>query len=1361
MSKIYSMRTFVLFIRYCAVFVFMSFAGTISGQSLACNGGVNISMDSNCEVIMSSKHILKGPDANADSTGFILTIKNHDGTFPNDLMVKPHPDGTFRPGYRGVLIKFSHPGEYVVSVQRISDGVNCWGNLRIEDKLLPFTRECPCSELSNPLDEKCFFNCSSVGLVLNSDSITQIAGINPVFVDNCSDTGKVTFEDVLTPDTICGGWIITRTWKTLVSDFHGDNILKDLNCVQKFVFKSTGPDPILPPSKKVVVRCGIDTDPKSLRTYFSDTTYFFNPDPDTALVRAYPTLPDTVNGKVLIRPIGLGLLSEGSVDNYCKITATYTDSPIIPQCADIGYKFVRTWHIIDWCTNETKDPLTQIIKVMDNEPPFFKIKDTIDVTSTNPWSCDSDILVPAPDTMFDNCADLSQITWLAFVKINGQKIIADASNGYQLDGIGRGTYKVTYEVTDLCKNTLSDDAVIVIKDEVKPVALSKKQIKITFSSFQGECVAKVFPYNVDAGSFDACDSRLDYAIRRFGTKDPFGPFVKFTSLDLDDITPGGTAFGEVIIELKVTDEDGNFNIAWTTVILEDKNTDVTKDCGPDNISTDCTVPLQEAIDQYLPIVILDGCEKRNLEVNPRIRYSDVSNKCNTGNAVVDYFIEGSDDTLCTKTFHLGDDDDFQIFWPGSEITVTCDVTDFPDPVIINGNCNQAFPTETIREFTVPPGLGYCKKIIRTITVIDWCTYQPNTGDSTGIYRFVQTIKVKDLDGPVISCEDLELDAGDDCKASGFFVNASGSDSGLCADNLTWYAAIDGDGDGIYEIDLTPIPNSDETVTARVDSSLMAGVHNLRWRAIDDCGNSDEVICTITVTDNKPPSPNCIAVVSTATMNTNGTATIWAKDFDPQGSSTDNCDQDLTYSFSETDPGVPSLTFTCADLIDGVSALIDLKVYVWDDSGNKDFCSVRLRIDDNSNTCPNSNQTASAVISGMIATTFGDRLESAEVISTMMNGSQQAKSMTNLEGEFVFSDHSLMMDYEIGATKEDPFLNGVSTVDLILIQRHILGLSLLDDPYKVIAADVNDDARVSALDLVMLRNLILGRITELPHGKSWKFIDAAQTFSEIDRPWPLWESIYVNELFDDQEHQDFIAVKLGDINGNAIVNSLVTSRSRSAQRVQLPVEDKRVKEGDRVSFSLDMDQLQAVYGMQFELQLNDGQWIGIDENTLGIKEHHLRVEEQYLKLSWNSSLPVNHSPGLNLSFVADKDGMLSEFIEIVDEDFEAQVYFDESIQIADLELKFYETLNDGFQLFQNVPNPFSTNTSISFIIPEKGNVDFAVFDVTGRQVFAFSDNYDSGRHEIVVDDSILERKGVYYYQLSYGNMIATKKMISID
>ena len=76
-------------------------------------------------------------------------------------------------------------------------------------------------------------------------------------------------------------------------------------------------------------------------------------------------------------------------------------------------------------------------------------------------------------------------------------------------------------------------------------------------------------------------------------------------------------------------------------------------------------------------------------------------------------------------------------------------------------------------------------------------------------------------------------------------------------------------------------------------------------------------------------------------------------------------------------------------------------------------------------------------------------------------------------------------YTVIATKNGASLDGISTYDLVLISRHILGLEALT-PWKVLAADINCNGSVTAFDIVTARKLILGIDTSLPCNK-WRFV----------------------------------------------------------------------------------------------------------------------------------------------------------------------------------------------------------------------------------------------------------------------------------
>lgn len=117
-------------------------------------------------------------------------------------------------------------------------------------------------------------------------------------------------------------------------------------------------------------------------------------------------------------------------------------------------------------------------------------------------------------------------------------------------------------------------------------------------------------------------------------------------------------------------------------------------------------------------------------------------------------------------------------------------------------------------------------------------------------------------------------------------------------------------------------------------------------------------------------------------------------------------------------------------------------------------------------------------------------------------------------------------------------NGVSTFDLILITKHILGVQPLSNPYYRIAADVNGSQHISTQDVIAIRRVILGLDNTFPNNVNWRYIIDSYEFPNPQNPWqePFPESIEFHDYPDCSDwRQGFIVVKIGDVNGSVIVN----------------------------------------------------------------------------------------------------------------------------------------------------------------------------------------------------------------------------------
>ena len=84
----------------------------------------------------------------------------------------------------------------------------------------------------------------------------------------------------------------------------------------------------------------------------------------------------------------------------------------------------------------------------------------------------------------------------------------------------------------------------------------------------------------------------------------------------------------------------------------------------------------------------------------------------------------------------------------------------------------------------------------------------------------------------------------------------------------------------------------------------------------------------------------------------------------------------------------------------------------------------------------------------------------------------------------------------------------------------------------------------------------------------------------------------------------------------------------------------------------------------------------------------------------------------------------------------------------------------YKLHQNYPNPFNPKTKISFDIPKSSNVKLIIYDISGKELGTFINEFQSaGTHSFIVDGSVLS-SGVYFYKLIAGDFSDIKKMILV-
>jgi hypothetical protein len=98
-------------------------------------------------------------------------------------------------------------------------------------------------------------------------------------------------------------------------------------------------------------------------------------------------------------------------------------------------------------------------------------------------------------------------------------------------------------------------------------------------------------------------------------------------------------------------------------------------------------------------------------------------------------------------------------------------------------------------------------------------------------------------------------------------------------------------------------------------------------------------------------------------------------------------------------------------------------------------------------------------------------------------------------------------------------------------------------------------------------------------------------------------------------------------------------------------------------------------------------------------------------------------------------------------------------ITDVE-KENDEIPTEFVLKQNYPNPFNPSTTITFSIPNEDLVSLKVFNSLGEEVAEIiNETKATGNYSVSFDAGELT-SGVYFYKISAGNFIQTRKMILV-
>ena len=413
-------------------------------------------------------------------------------------------------------------------------------------------------------------------------------------------------------------------------------------------------------------------------------------------------------------------------------------------------------------------------------------------------------------------------------------------------------------------------------------------------------------------------------------------------------------------------------------------------------------------------------------------------------------------------------------------------------------------------------------------------------------------------------------------------------------------------------------------------------------------------------------------------------------------------------------------------------------------------------------CPKRNVS----VLGWIHTGNNKNVEGATVLlqasHTSFPAVQNRTALTDTTGHYrfieVFPPGSM---YELAPQKDENPLSGVTTLDLALISRHILGLDTLDTPYQIIAADANKSNTVTTFDVVEFRKMILGIYEKLPLNQSWRFVPKAYVFPNPLTPFtpPFPEKVSVANATQDTAVHHFVGIKVGDVNQSFMLRSANDAADRATDTVFMELPNRRMVEGD--VFDVDVRSNKPIIGFQFTLNFC------ADLELLDIQAGQATTIDQFqyfpdagaMTAAWYS--PLTASPAFRLRFRARKSGLFSECLSLSNRITKVEGYTDvNSSGPLPVVLRFDDSsLPQTIELYQNRPNPFRAATRVGLYFPETEMATFTIADLTGRVVHRTRTLFHRGENELLLNDAVFGGKsGIYFYRIETDKVNIVKKMI---
>jgi hypothetical protein len=364
-------------------------------------------------------------------------------------------------------------------------------------------------------------------------------------------------------------------------------------------------------------------------------------------------------------------------------------------------------------------------------------------------------------------------------------------------------------------------------------------------------------------------------------------------------------------------------------------------------------------------------------------------------------------------------------------------------------------------------------------------------------------------------------------------------------------------------------------------------------------------------------------------------------------------------------------------------------------------------------------------------------------------------------------------FSVIASKDTFPLNGVTTFDLVLISKHILGTEPFDAGWKMTAADANRSGSVTTFDIVELRRLILGITDRMPNNTpSWRFF--ADTCMVWGTPFfgncPQTYKLPLMPLSNYPSKLSFRAVKVGDVNGTAAsVDTLTGHADERGALYPISFENQTLRTGQTLEVPVYATESSLVEGFQCAFEF-DPALCTVERMLPGritVSEENWAVPTTgRLHCSWSlESSPVALTPGdelFRLRVKALSDTKLSAAVRLATEGQIQPEWYETGGQTKRLTWSARSgaaELASKNAIFQPQPNP-SSSGRVSFPLRVDGDcsLELDIWSADGSRNWRRSVALSAGSHLIETDQQAMPQPGVYFWRARAGEAVMSGKLV---